>query len=76
LEIQGGNLMSKVQIKVNDNGSLRITGDVELIDGEGNVFETKPTFSLCRCGMSSNKPFCDGTHKGKFESAVRAPKED
>lgn len=63
--------MTKVQIKVNDNGSLRITGDVELIDGEGNVFETKPTFSLCRCGMSNNKPFCDGSHKGKFQSAVR-----
>ena len=66
--------MSKVQIKVNDNGSLRVTGDVELIDGEGNVFETKSTFSLCRCGMSNNKPFCDGTHKGKFQSTVRAPK--
>ncbi|MBU8879212.1 CDGSH iron-sulfur domain-containing protein [Bacillus sp. FJAT-29790] len=66
--------MSKVQIKVNDNGSYRITGDVELIDVEGNTFETKQTFSLCRCGMSSKAPFCDGTHKGKFESVVRAPK--
>jgi CDGSH iron-sulfur domain-containing protein 3 len=75
-KLKGGSLMSKVQIKVNDNGSLRITGEVELIDGEGNVFETKPTFSLCRCGMSNNKPFCDGSHKGKFESAVRAPKQD
>jgi CDGSH iron-sulfur domain-containing protein 3 len=73
-KLKGGVFMSKVQIKVNDNGSLRVTGDVELIDGEGNVFETKPTFSLCRCGMSNNKPFCDGTHKGKFQSAVRAPK--
>ncbi|KKK33332.1 zinc finger domain-containing protein [Mesobacillus campisalis] len=68
--------MAKVQIKVNDNGSLRITGDIELLDGEGNVFETKPVFSLCRCGLSNNKPFCDGTHKGKFESAVRAPVKD
>lgn len=67
--------MSKVQIKVNDNGSLRISGDVELLDGEGNVFDTKPTFSLCRCGMSNNKPFCDGSHKGKFESAVRVEKD-
>ncbi|RFU65619.1 CDGSH iron-sulfur domain-containing protein [Peribacillus glennii] len=68
--------MSKVQIKVNDNGSLRVTGDVELIDGEGNIFQTKPTFSLCRCGMSQNQPFCDGYHKGKFESKVRAIKDD
>lgn len=68
--------MSKVTIKVNDNGSYRITGDVELVDAEGNKFETKPTFSLCRCGMSSNAPFCDGSHKGKFESVVRAPKAE
>jgi len=64
--------LSKVQIKVNDNGSLRVTGDVELIDMEGNKFETKQTFSLCRCGLSKKMPFCDGSHKGKFESVVRA----
>ncbi|MBS4173371.1 CDGSH iron-sulfur domain-containing protein [Bacillus sp. FJAT-49736] len=68
--------MEKVQIKVNDNGSYRISGDVELIDAEGNIFETKPAFSLCRCGLSHNKPFCDGSHKGNFESVVRAPKSD
>ncbi|MGO4890581.1 CDGSH iron-sulfur domain-containing protein [Anaerobacillus sp. MEB173] len=61
-----------VTIKVNDNGSLRVTGDVELIDGEGNKIETKETFSLCRCGLSKKKPFCDGAHKGKFDSIVRA----
>lgn len=64
--------MSKVQIKVLDNGSLRVTGDVELIDAEGNVFPAKPAFSLCRCGLSNKKPYCDGSHKGKFESVVRA----
>ncbi|MGG3922201.1 CDGSH iron-sulfur domain-containing protein, partial [Geobacillus thermodenitrificans] len=37
--------MAKVQIKVNDNGSLRITGDVELLDGEGKPRGTKQTFS-------------------------------
>lgn len=68
--------MSKVQIKVNDNGSLRITGDVELLDGEGNVYETKPSFSLCRCGLSNNKPFCDGTHKGQFDSKVRVSEKE
>lgn len=64
---------NKVTIKVNDNGSIRITGDVELLDGEGNRYETKPSFSLCRCGQSANKPFCDGTHKTiGFTSATRA----
>lgn len=70
-------IVEKVIIKVNDNGSLRITGEnVELVDGEGNKFETKKTFSLCRCGRSENKPFCDGSHKGNFESVVRAEKSE
>jgi CDGSH iron-sulfur domain-containing protein 3 len=64
--------MDKVQIKVVDHGPLRVTGDVELIDAEGNKFVTKQTFSLCRCGLSQKKPFCDGAHKGQFESCVRA----
>lgn len=64
---------NKVTIKVNDNGSLRVTGEVELVDAEGNPFEHKATFSLCRCGASNNKPFCDGAHKSiGFESAPRA----
>ncbi|MDP4171234.1 MAG: CDGSH iron-sulfur domain-containing protein [Bacillota bacterium] len=68
--------MSKVQIKVNDNGSLRVTGEIELLDGEGNVIETKPAFSLCRCGQSKNMPFCDGSHKGVFKSEVRVNKSE
>ncbi|MGR5985012.1 CDGSH iron-sulfur domain-containing protein [Bacillus cytotoxicus] len=65
--------LAKVQIKVNDNGSFRITGDVELVDSQGNAFPAKPAFSLCRRGLSKNMPYCDATHKGKFESVVRAP---
>ncbi|MGG4492086.1 CDGSH iron-sulfur domain-containing protein [Metabacillus idriensis] len=64
--------MNKVQIKVNDNGSLRVTGDVELVDAAGNAFQTKQSFSLCRCGLSKKMPFCDGSHKGTFQSVVRA----
>ncbi|MGD7045504.1 CDGSH iron-sulfur domain-containing protein [Jeotgalibacillus proteolyticus] len=66
--------MEKAQIKVMDNGSLKVTGDVELIDAEGNLYQTKKVFSLCRCGLSGNMPFCDASHKGKFESCVRAEK--
>jgi CDGSH-type Zn-finger protein len=68
--------MTKVTIKVNDNGSFRVTGDVELLDGEGKPFPAKQTFSLCRCGLSGNMPFCNGAHKGKFQSTVRAPKQE
>jgi CDGSH-type Zn-finger protein len=64
--------MNKVQIKVNDNGSLSVTGDVELVDAAGNAFQTKQSFSLCRCGLSKKMPFCDGSHKGTFQSVVRA----
>jgi len=64
--------MSDVTIKVNDNGPLRIMGKVDLVDAVGNHFETTESFILCRCGLSSQKPFCDLTHKGKFESAPRA----
>ena len=49
---EGGITLAKVQIKVNDNGSFRVTGDVELVDSQGNVFPAKPAFSLCRCGLS------------------------
>jgi CDGSH-type Zn-finger protein len=59
-------------IKVMENGPLFVSGDVELVDGEGNKFETKNQFALCRCGLSNNKPFCDGSHSEKFESTVRA----
>ncbi|WP_409174118.1 CDGSH iron-sulfur domain-containing protein [Brevibacillus fortis] len=63
----------KVTIKINDNGSIRVTGTVELLDGAGDKYEVGSSFSLCRCGQSEKKPFCDGTHKKVgFESAPRA----
>jgi CDGSH iron-sulfur domain-containing protein 3 len=62
----------KVIIKVRDNGSLLVKGPVTLVDAEGNEYHTKESFSLCRCGKSSNKPFCDGTHREGFESFCRA----
>lgn len=68
--------MSKANIKVNDNGPYIVTGTFEVVDAEGNVFETKKAVSLCRCGQSSMKPLCDGTHrKVDFESTPRAENE-
>lgn len=64
--------MAKVTIKLLDNGPYVVSGDVEVVDAEGNAFETKKVVSLCRCGLSANKPFCDGSHKGKFEDSTRA----
>lgn len=64
--------MSEVKITVRDDGPLRVEGPVVLVDAEGNEYESKAAFSLCRCGLSDNKPYCDGSHKGKFESKPRA----
>lgn len=64
--------MSKITIQVLDNAPLIIKGEAELIDGEGKTIETSSELHLCRCGLSKNKPYCDGSHRDKFESKVRA----
>jgi len=53
------------KITVNNNGPLRVEGDFTICDPQGNAFglSGRTTVSLCRCGHSANKPFCDGSHK-------------
>jgi uncharacterized Fe-S cluster protein YjdI len=51
------------QICPSPNGPLLVTGGVRIVDGDGNVLYEGERAALCRCGGSSNKPFCDGTHK-------------
>jgi 3-phenylpropionate/trans-cinnamate dioxygenase ferredoxin subunit len=53
-----------VTIKVRQNGSYLVDGeDVTLVDWNGGTYEiAKRPFALCRCGASTKKPFCDGTH--------------
>jgi len=67
--------MGKCEIIVRDNGSLRVKGDFVILDMDGKEFDLsgRTEISLCRCGHSGNKPFCDGSHKnGVFDSKVRA----
>ena len=52
----------KATITVRANGSLRVTG-ATLIGADGEVITDKATYSLCRCGQSNDKPFCDGAHR-------------
>ena len=66
--------MSNTKITVNNNGSLRIEGDFEIVDKDGNAYGLggRTLVSICRCGLSQNKPFCDGSHKGHFEHDAQA----
>ena len=59
------------------NGPFRISGNFVIKDGEGKDFDLsgRTTISLCRCGFSANKPFCDGSHgRQGFQSVVEARK--
>ena len=55
-----------VKITVRPNGPLRVEGPIVLTDADGRQWDLadKPAISLCRCGASQNRPFCDGSHKG------------
>jgi len=67
--------MPTTKVTVFDNGSIRVEGDFELVDQQGKAFGLagRQRISLCRCGQSAKKPFCDGTHKTcGFQSQVVA----
>ena len=67
--------MAATRITVMNNGSLRVEGDFEIVDMDGNVFGLagRTRVALCRCGQSKDKPFCDSSHKQcAFESLVVA----
>lgn len=53
-----------VKITVRPNGPFRVEGPISLVDVNGKEWDLtgKPAISLCRCGLSSKRPFCDGEH--------------
>ncbi|WP_363151928.1 CDGSH iron-sulfur domain-containing protein [uncultured Mucilaginibacter sp.] len=62
--------MMATKLTINNNGSVKIDGDdFEIVDMQGNAYglQGRTIVSICRCGLSQNKPFCDGSHKGHFE---------
>ena len=71
--------MEQVEITTRHNGPYKITGPVRIIDAEVNEYdlsERGSTIALCRCGGSTTKPFCDGTHSQiGFQAAERAVRE-
>lgn len=64
-------------IKTTANGSYQVTGDVTVVDSQGNAFKQSASEQdvwLCRCGHSQTKPFCDGSHKtAGFAADEKAP---
>jgi CDGSH-type Zn-finger protein len=61
-----------VTIKIRDNGPYVVEGDFQLVDAQGNPVPIVKR-ALCRCGGSTTKPFCDGTHsKIGFQGASAA----
>jgi CDGSH-type Zn-finger protein len=62
-----------VEIRINDNDSLEVSGDFDLLDEEGNAYSHHGKIRLCRCGASKSKPYCDSAHALiDFGSKVRA----
>ena len=66
--------MNKTKLTINRNGSIKIEGDFEILDSEGNIYglEGRTNLGICRCGLSANKPFCDGAHRKNFEHDAKA----
>jgi CDGSH-type Zn-finger protein len=57
--------MSDLKITVLKNGPLRVEAEnLNLLDPQGNAYGLggRTVLSLCRCGQSANRPFCDGSH--------------
>ncbi len=71
-------MAERTRITVLDNGPYLVKGPILLLDAEGNEFRAeRETVALCRCGGSTTKPFCDGTHsKAGFRAAERAVRQE
>ncbi|HOJ17215.1 MAG: CDGSH iron-sulfur domain-containing protein [Ignavibacteriales bacterium] len=55
--------MEKTKISLVPNGPIIVDGEFTVTGIDGKILDTKEKVYLCRCGQSSKKPFCDGTHK-------------
>jgi len=66
--------MSKAKLTILNNGSVKVDGDFEILDKNGNIYGLggRTLVSICRCGLSENKPFCDGSHRNHFEHTAEA----
>lgn len=58
--------------KINSSGPIWVKGGIRIISSDGQTYPVRNRATLCRCGQSSNKPFCDGTHASfKWDDGLR-----
>ena len=64
-----------VRVTVRPNGPLRVEGHIILQDADGQTWDLtgKPAVSLCRCGLSEKRPFCDGSHNKAGWQCMASP---
>jgi CDGSH-type Zn-finger protein len=57
--------MSDFKVTVRNDGPLRLEGAITILDESGKPWGLagRSVVSLCRCGHSAKKPFCDSSHK-------------
>ena len=55
--------MADVKIQALKNGPLLVKGETDILDSNGEVVQSGAQAALCRCGHSSKKPLCDGSHR-------------
>lgn len=53
---------TETKVEVAENGPLLVQGTLEVTHADGTVEMKKRTTAFCRCGVSNNKPYCDGSH--------------
>lgn len=56
------------RIRLFPNGPLLVRGHAVVVDADGATLLDDTRVALCRCGLSSNKPLCDGSHDGAFDA--------
>lgn len=56
------NASKEIEVKCMQNGPLMVMGDVHITNSDGTIEKRAKVTAFCRCGASSNKPFCDGKH--------------
>ena len=61
-ENNSASMNEETKVEVMTNGPLLVHGNLQITGSDGSVETKKRTTAFCRCGASSNKPYCDGEH--------------